>query len=526
MFYRDAMKLRYAFYISAIYLTSCNELKYEPAFTSDTAGAPGIDVVTQKTVYYPPPSTAIPYGPEDLTKTMSVVELLNIALFNNPSTRASWNAARAAAFGYHVSLSEYYPSLGYTGIITAQNNTLSTGSSTTNIGLLPGTPLQQNGVTAVGVTTRQKNIYTILHELNMTYLLLDFGGRDANAMLALQTLYAANWTHNYTLQQVMLSVLTNYTAWLGNKGLVEADTLNVKDAEVAVKAAQVMHRAGLATLTDELQAQTLLEQAKTNLETAKGAEKTSFAQLMVALGLPADTQISIQNLPTDLPFVAIAGDVTSLIEIAKARQPDLGAAVAAVKEQEAQLAISFSAGMPTITTNGSLSRLHFIRTPNLDGHQNSINLTLNVPLFEGFFYINQQKQLRAQIQEALANLDVQVSLVSAQVATNFYAFQTAVAVLPSTEATLDFGQRAYNGFLSQYKVGTSSIIDVLNSLTTLSSARAQVVIARTNWASSLANLAFSVGMLGALDSKWVSGPPKDLYKLPITDDQKTEALKE
>ena len=52
----------------------------------------------------------------------------------------------------------------------------------------------------------------------MTYLLLDFGGRNATAELALHTLYSSNWEHDYTMQQVMLSVLNAYTTYIGNKG--------------------------------------------------------------------------------------------------------------------------------------------------------------------------------------------------------------------------------------------------------------------------------------------------------------------
>ena len=47
--------------------------------------------------------------------------------------------------------------------------------------------------------------------------------------------------------------------------------------------------------------------------------------------------------------------------------------------------------------------------------------------------MNQQRQLRAQIEEALANLDVQLATVSTQVVTNYYAFTSAEAALPSAK---------------------------------------------------------------------------------------------
>ena len=69
----------------------------------------------------------------------------------------------------------------------------------------------------------KSNNSTIFNQLTVDYLLLDFGGRSATALLAYQMLVAANWQHNFTMQQVIMSVLDNYTSYLGNKGLVAAD---------------------------------------------------------------------------------------------------------------------------------------------------------------------------------------------------------------------------------------------------------------------------------------------------------------
>jgi outer membrane protein len=137
--------------------------------------------------------------------------------------------------------------------------------------------------------------------------LLDFGGRDAQANLAWQLLLAANWQHDLVMQQVMLSVLDAYTSYEGNKALVEADAQNLKDAQVALEGALKMRKAGLATMTDVLSVQSSQEQARFNLEQAKGAEKTALGQLLIALGLPADTKLSVNDLPQKSPGFKLDG---------------------------------------------------------------------------------------------------------------------------------------------------------------------------------------------------------------------------
>ena len=99
------------------------------------------------------------------------------------------------------------------------------------------------------------------------------------------------------MQQVMLSVLTAYTSYIGNKGLVEAYEQDLKDAQVALNATQVMKAAGLATLTDVLLAQSTLEQTRTNLYQAQGSEKTSLGEVLIAVGLPPDSKITVEDLP-------------------------------------------------------------------------------------------------------------------------------------------------------------------------------------------------------------------------------------
>lgn len=483
-------------------LSGC-ELCYNPVETDDVPPSPG--TVWERNALVVKESVQNPFTDLDLSQEMSLSCLLDIALYNNPSTRASWNAARAAAYGYHVSLSPYYPTINYAATWSVQT---SKGANLVS---------SNQGVTSTTSLERRSST-TITNNLSLNYLVLDFGGRSAAAELALQTLFASDWQHNFTMQQVMISVLNAYTAYLGNRALVHAYEQDLHDAKVALEAATVMRGAGLATLTDVLSAQANLEQIRTSLAQAQGAESTSFGELLIAVGLPPDACVSVEDLPQALPVIEISGDICSLLELAKERRPDLGVALAAVKQQEAQLAISYSNGMPTITANASWNQTSFISPRIRPGYNETAFLQLNVPVFQGFYFLNQQRQLRAQIEQALANLDVQVAAVEAQVVTNYYALTSAAAALPSSEAAVEYSQRAFRGFVVQYKTGTASILDVLTALTTLSNARSQQVVTRTQWASALANLAFSVGTLEECSGHWQQSPPPHLYQLPIRDD--------
>lgn len=478
---------------------------YDPVVNEDVPLTPATKwerepIIVKKT-------TERPFTEADLTGDMPLSKLLDIALYNNPSTRASWNAARASAYAYRASLSPYYPTIEYTGSLNAQEN-IGPPFSLSGNDIISG-----GGVSPTGPSHRSS--VNQFNDITLTYLLLDFGGREATAELARQTLIASNWQHNFTMQQVMLSVLTAYTSFIGNKGLVDAYSQNLKDAEVALNAAKAMRNAGLSTLTDILLAQSNVEQTRANLIQAQGAEMTALGQLLINVGLPADADVTVEDLPQALPVIEISGDISSLLELAKKKRPDLGIAIAAIKEQEAELAISYSNSMPILSTNLDWTQFRRISPKAPSGYNEVASLQLNFPIFNGFYYMNQQRQLRAQVEEALANLDVQVAVVSQQVVTNYYSFIAAEGALPASEAAAAFSERAFRGYVVQYKTGTSSILDVLNALTTLSNARAQVVLTRTQWATSLANLAFSVGILDDTSGTWKKTPPKNLTEIPI-----------
>lgn len=488
-----------------VVLSGCEPL-YDPVKYGDIPRSQGstwnkLPIVVKKTAN-------LPYQVSDLTGTMTLSRLLDIALYNNPSTRVSWNAARASAYAFRASLSSYYPTIVYSGSLSAQYER-GTQFADSGQGIVTSSTTTATTGTTTTSTSNHSSKTNLINNVSLTYLLLDFGGRNANAELALWTLYSSNWQHNYTMQEVMLSVLNAYTSYIGNKGLANAYAENLKDAQVALEASELMRKNGLATLNDVLLSQSTLEQTRASLIQAQGAEKTSIGELLIAVGLPADTEINMEQLPQKLPVIEISGTISELLELAKKSRPDLGIAIATIKQQEAQLAISYSSGMPTFTSYLDSNQIRFFSPKQSPGYIEVASLELNFPIFQGYYFMNQQRQLRAQVKEAMANLDVQVAAVSMQVITSYYSFKTAEAALPSTESALEYAKRAYRGFVVQYKTGSASMLDILTALTTLSNARAQEVLTHTQWAASLANLAFSVGALDENGGVWKKDPQKN-----------------
>ena len=175
----------------------------------------------------PPPAPAIP--PEYLEKgaTLSLLQVLDVALRNNPVTRSAWFQAKSAAADVGSKRSEYFPTLEVDGQLTRQKQV------------------------ALGVVFL---LTSYGPSASLTWLLLDFGGRGADVEEAKRALFAADYTYNAAIQNVALQVEQAYYQYLDAKALLAAEEASLKAARESLAAAEERHRAGVATIADVLQA--------------------------------------------------------------------------------------------------------------------------------------------------------------------------------------------------------------------------------------------------------------------------------
>src|SRR5213594_5265124 len=251
------------------------------------------------------PAAALPPELAQRVQGLQFTDVIDIALRNNTATSAAWADARSAAASYGAAQGQYYPTLTLDGTVTAIKTVPSAGRLATKQQFLNPT-------------------------LNLSWLLFDFGGRSGSIGAAREALLAANWTHNATVQNVVLAVEQAYFQYLGTKALLAAQQTTLKEAQTNRDAANQRHQVGLATIADVLQAKTALSQAQLALESTQGQLQTARGALALSMGLPANIPYDI-GLPSDTTLpLGIADSVDALIERAVRERPDLAAARAQV----------------------------------------------------------------------------------------------------------------------------------------------------------------------------------------------------
>ncbi len=244
-----------------------------------------------------------------------------------------------------------------------------------------------------------------------------------------------------------------------------------------------------------LQAKSNFASVQLDVVEAKGNLKTSRGKLARQLGLRADVEVEVELLPDDLKVEQITESVEDLMLIAKENRPDLAAVHAQLLQTRAELRSACSAGLPTLTANVDIEDDSYLNNRCLDGYIYNGALAIDIPIFAGFYYRNKIKEAKARVQGAYADLlnaeyDVLLEVVEA-----YYDYQTAVENVHYSTEFLESSKENYAVALGNYKNGTGTIIELLNALKDLALARSQFVQSRTQWLTSLANIAYTTGTI-------------------------------
>ena len=424
------------------------------------------------------PAVRLPELPPDLAgriAQLKLTDVIDIALRNNTATSAAWADARAAAATYGVAKGQYYPTIAVNGTATAIRRT----------------------VAAAGQQAVKQQFYG--PAVTLSWLLFDFGGRSGAVGQARAALLAADWTHNATLQSVVLEVQQAYFLYLGAKALLDAQQTTLKEAQTNLEAAEQRHRVGLATIADVLQARTALSQARLALEATQGALQTTRGALALSMGLPANIPYDLEVVPdTTLPLGVIEG-VDTLIAQALRQRPDLAAQRAQVEQARARVSVARSQALPTLALGGTAGETYFINPPAgsaTSGNSYNATLTLSFPLFSGGAQIYNVKAASAAADAAARRAQGFEQQVVYQVFNAYYGLRTSTQQVRTSRDLLASATESEQVALARYKAGAGSLLDLLTAQAALASARALAIQARFSWNTALAQLAHDVGILG------------------------------
>ncbi|WP_291987132.1 TolC family protein [Candidatus Accumulibacter sp. ACC007] len=446
---------------------SAREVSDPFATDAITPPRPALDLSAVQNAYLPcqalPDDT--PYG---------VLEVVDLALCKNPTTREVWAIARLQAAQVGVAQSDFLPALD---------------------GRLAANRLRGEARSA---TQRSAS-------LTLSWLLVDFGARSANLEVARQLLSAASATLDATVQSVFLGALQSYFNAQAARAAVSAALESEKASRESLTAAEVRYRVGSGTPADRLQAQTAWSQATLNRIRSEGVLRNAFGRLAKVMGLDANHPLRLDDIPTTIPDSGFDRDIAALIAEARQRRPEMKAAEAELKAAQSGIDYARASGRPTISLSAGPQ---WENLDGLSGQGNAIGLSVQLPIFSGFNTTYQIRAAEARSEVQATRLENTRQEVALEVWENYQSLNTATQTIRTSADLLSSAEQSERVALGRYKAGVGNILDVLNAQSALAAARLQRIQAMLDWQVSRAALARSIGVLDSSLLLAAGGEPK------------------
>ncbi len=394
-----------------------------------------------------------------------LAELIDLAQRLNPETHEAWEQARQAALAVGLVESNYAPQISIEAIAGFQRTP----------GPIPKTVVPKGYFIA--------NTTEAIPMLTLKWLLFDFGRREGQEQAARANSFSANVAFTGAHQKLVFVVSRAYFSLGAARGRLSA------------------RERGLTTVVVVAQTQRQTAQARLNLTKAKGDDRTAYANLIAAIGMPADTQIDIADssekpLPAEPPE-----NLSAAIQDALANRPDVIAALGKIEAAEATvksrradhnptiaLAAQVYQNMGALSTDGS--PYYSVNKPG-----GSILLTLSIPLFDGGARNTRDAVAQSELSAARDKLASVRDAAAQQVVSAYNDLWTSLAAYAASLTVREAAQTSYDAAFGAYLNGVGTYTDVASEQTALANADADKEDAHANVFTAAAALAFATGTM-------------------------------
>ena len=451
------------------------------AQASQDAGVPDLWIdplgaappVLAKGPFLPDQSPIVCPAPVDLNHPLALNEVIDLGLCNNPQIKQAWANIKIQAGAVGESRAAYLPTL--------------------NASLNPQqTQVNYPQATYANSITNGQSTYA-----NLNWRLFDFGGREANRASANLLLQSALAAHDASIQKAMSTIIGNYFDTLTAQATVKSKELSVQYAQAALDAALRRENKGVSAKSDTLQAQTALSKAQLASNRAQGEYRKSLASLIFAMGLSAQSKISLQE-PQEQTHKQTQKDLDDWLQAAQKEHPAIKAAKAKWGSAQEKITTARSEGLPTIDFSGNFYKNGY---PNqglqpVNSNTTSVGFIVNIPLFEGFSRTYKIRGAQAQAEKAGAEMEEVEHQILTEIVKSYSDTSSSIMNLDASEKLLLAANSAVQSSVKRYNLGAADILELLSTQTALAEAQQEKIRCISEWRSSRLRLLASAGLLG------------------------------
>jgi outer membrane protein len=326
---------------------------------------------------------------------------------------------------------------------------------------------------------------TLTAQLNLSYPVFQ-GGRVRNAINAAQTRVIAGRADLRTAEgNIFVQVVSAYMDVIRDASIVDLNKKNVDVLNTNLKASRDRFQVGDLTRTDVAQSEARLSLARSQLITAQGNLTGSRENYRRVVGSWPTTL----DLPPPLP--KLPADPDQAVTVSLQNSPAVQSAGAAAKAAGYDVRVARGQRLPTFSIVGGPNYNNYLGTANRvvglpEGTsgltqsytQNTAGVQMTLPLYQGGL-------AGARVRQAQANQNIAVEQgidterqVIANTRAAFASYQAAAAAITANQEAVSANQLALEGVRAENRVGTRTVLDVLNAEQELLNAQVDLVSAQ------------------------------------------------
>ncbi|WP_417525960.1 TolC family outer membrane protein [Marinovum sp.] len=310
-----------------------------------------------------------------------------------------------------------------------------------------------SGTTGVGTGFQDD---TASFAVSAELLLYDFGSTQLQVDAAKEAVLAAREGLLVIEQQVLLRAATAYVSVRKASETVALRQNNVRLVQQELRAARDRFEVGEVTRTDVSLAEARLAASRANLAAAEGDLLRAIEEYRAAVGGKPDNLAVVSRLP-DVERNEDAAKAIAVRTHPAMRQAQYQVSTADLNLRRAQVAIK-----PQVSLTGRLGKTAQIGGDDFT-NSGSVSLDFGGPIYRGGQLSALERQARARVDAARANLYVTQQAVQQDVGTALATLRVANATIEATERQIRAARVAFQGVREEATLGQRTTLDVLTA---------------------------------------------------------------
>jgi len=419
----------------------------------------------------------------------SLADCIEIALLNKESLKSAALDVQSAISGTKGSLSNILPTISYGNSWSESHSPK--GTLTSSYELLDSTYSTTSSYGGVS------NNYGA--SFSFSQPIYDGGQWMNQIRSAKNTLVVNQLQVRQQKINVILNVHQTFYELLKSQQLLDVSKKNLDLARQQISLVKTQFELGAVNKTDLLKAQVLKGNAQSDVLIKQSSVRNAELVLRNSMGLVGSaTYIEISD--TGRPLLPVPEVDKSILEMEE-YSPTLLVYRSQITGAELSRKILVGTRLPNLSTsmNYGTSTNEFENMTQLDEWSSTISLSLSIPIFTGYGLSTRQQQAELNVRKQKYNYLTQKHDLMVQLENLINILGNYQELIPISEHVLASAEEDLNLVQERYKLGSTTILEVLDAQVSVSRARSSLVSTKYNARIQEAQLR---AILGTLDQDY------------------------